>query len=249
MEIINKLLILLIVLIIIFCVIKIFTYNPSQNPSPSPSQISSQSPSPNLEQFIQLSSYPELQVLTDNIGEIKSELDNLISNGLWTNYGKIHHKDIFTNNNIDNVINELNKHTSKINIYSDTHSNTNSDTQLNPEWKIYSLIYNKQLIKENASQCPKTIKLIEQIPYVINAGFSCLEPGAITDYHSDDNKTFYRYQLPLIVPNGDTQFKLIDNIIPFEYGKPFIFDDCKKHQAWNKTNHIRIVLILDILRK
>jgi len=109
------------------------------------------------------------------------------------------------------------------------------------------LLFNKQPVSENL--CPKTIELLKSIPCIINAGFSCLEPNKRTDAHSDDNDIYYRYQLPLIVPKGNTGFKVNNTSINYELGKPFIFDDCMSHQAWNDTNEIRVVLICDIDRK
>ena len=88
--------------------------------------------------------------------------------------------------------------------------------------------------------------MLLNIPYVINAGFSCLEAGKSTDYHTDNNDEFYRVQFPLIIPNGNCKFKINNEII--DWSKPFIFDDNCLHQAWNITDKNRFVLILDILR-
>jgi hypothetical protein len=188
--------------------------------------------------FISLSTYPEMNILVENYSKILRELEYVLENSLWTRYDILHKKNIFQKSDNKTIQQELKNNISKIN------KNT---TQ--PEWKIYGLLLNKERIKEHTKICPFTTQLLESIPYVINAGFSCLEAGKITDYHSDDNINFYRYQLPLIVPYGDTKFRSIDEIIKYEPNKPFIFDDSKMHQAWNLTDKIRIVLIIDILKK
>jgi aspartyl/asparaginyl beta-hydroxylase (cupin superfamily) len=49
------------------------------------------------------------------------------------------------------------------------------------------------------TRCPKTAALVAKIPNVINAGFSCLEPGSTTGEHQDYNKVRQemRYLFPL----------------------------------------------------
>jgi len=169
---------------------------------------------------------------------ICEELKNIIKNGYWSNYDDLHGIDVFRNANLENVLIEMKKSESKINKKTD-----------NPKWKMFGLIFNKEIIKEHKKYCPKTIEILKSIPHISNAGFSCLEPNKATNVHSDDNDNFYRYQLPLIIPKGDTAFKVNDSIIQYKPNQPFIFDDCYLHQAWNYTNQIRIVLICDIDRK
>ena len=126
-------------------------------------------------------------------------------------------------------------------------SKINTETN-DPKWKVFGLIFNKNIIELNEKLCPQTTQLLKSIPDIINAGFSCLEPNKSTDSHSDDNKDFYRYQLPLIVPDGDTGFKSDNETINYKVNEPFIFNDSIIHQAWNNTNKIRVVLICDIIR-
>lgn len=188
-----------------------------------------------LEDFISLNNYTELNILNENFKVILEELNYILDNGLWSNYDDLHGKDIFRNKPIEFVLSEMKNSETKV------EKKTN-----NPKWKMFGLLFNKQSITENL--CPKTIQLLKSIPYVVNAGFSCLEPNKRTDLHSDDNDEFYRYQLPLIIPKGNTGFKVNNSIINYELSKPFIFDDCMSHQAWNETNEIRVVLICDIKR-
>lgn len=188
--------------------------------------------------FISLTNYPELNKLKENYTTILEELNYILKNKLWSNYDDLHRKDIFKNNDENTIIKELEKSKSKI------EEQTNE-----PKWKLYGLVLNKKVIEYNTIYCPKTVEILKSIPYVINAGFSCLEPNKSTDIHSDDNEMFYRYQLPIIIPKGDTGFKVNDCVIKYNANKPFIFDDNNLHQAWNKTDNIRIVLICDIIKK
>lgn len=191
-----------------------------------------------MENYISLEKYPELKILEDNYLVILEELNEILKNKLWTNYDELHKKDIFRKNDLKKIMLEMSKSESKV-----------EETTKQPKWKMFGLLFNKSPIELNSIHCPKTIELLKSIPYIFNAGFSCLEPNKSTDIHSDDNNIFYRYQLPLIVPEGNTGFKVNDSIINYKINEPFIFDDCKLHQAWNYTDKIRVVLICDINRK
>ncbi len=190
------------------------------------------------ENFVSLSKYPELDILKQNHKIILDELNYILENGLWSNYDDLHKKDIFKNNDINTIVNELSKSESKVNIKTE-----------NPQWKVFGLLFNSNALESNEKLCPNSVNLLKSIPCIINAGFSCLEPNKSTDVHSDDNEDLFRYQLPLIVPKGDTGFKVNDSIINYKINEPFIFDDCNDHQAWNYTDKIRVVLICDIKRK
>jgi hypothetical protein len=164
--------------------------------------------------IIKIHKYNDLKILEDNYEIILQELNYILDNGLWTNYDELHNKDIFKNNDFDEITKKLNKSKSKI-----------SKTTNKPKWKIFGLLFNKNTIEINEKLCPKTCKLLKNIPCIINAGFSCLEPNKTTEPHSDNNINFYRYQLPLIIPNGDTGFRINNEIIKYKINQPFIFND------------------------
>jgi aspartyl/asparaginyl beta-hydroxylase (cupin superfamily) len=184
--------------------------------------------------IIPFQNYPELNVLYINKQIIVNELLKVINSNRWTLYDNLHNKSIFKNNDINSVNQMMTRNYTKLN---------SSDI---PNWKLFGLVYNKQIFDNNDQLCPQTIKLLLNIPSVINAGFSCLEPGKVTDLHTDNNNDFYRVQFPLIIPEGNCGFKINNQI--FNWSKPFIFNDSCYHQAWNMSNSNRFVLILDILK-
>lgn len=184
--------------------------------------------------LINFNLYPELNEVISNTHIILNELNNVINIDKWIKYDDFHNKQIFHTN-----------HTNLHEIFKNSESSLNINN-ISPSWKLFGLIYNRQIYNSHDKYCPFTINMLLNIPYVINATFSCLEPGKITDYHSDNNTNYYRVQIPIIIPNGDCKFKLENNILDWSY--PFIFDDNCMHQVWNFTNNYRFVLILDILR-
>ena len=90
---------------------------------------------------------------------------------------------------------------------------------------------------------------IKEIPNIINAGFSCLEPNVETSLHKGHNNKIVRVHIPMIIPDGDTAIKIDNKIVKWHNNDYFIFDDTFYHQAWNRTNNNRIVLLIDVLKK
>ena len=102
-----------------------------------------------------LSKYPELEILKKNHKVIIEELNNILKNGYWSNYDDLHKKDIFINGDLNSVMEHLAKSESKI----------NTET-CNRKWKVFGLIFNKNIIELNEKSCPKTIQLLKSIPNI-----------------------------------------------------------------------------------
>ena len=68
--------------------------------------------------------------------------------------------------------------------------------------------------------------------------------------HRGSYKGVLRCHLGLIVPEPRTNVRMRvgDKMIYWEEGKCVIFDDTHKHEVWNETNGIRVVLLLDFCR-
>lgn len=134
-----------------------------------------------------------------------------------------------------------------------------------PSWRLFGLILNKQILP-NASLCPNTIKILQSCSSrILNAGFSVLEPKSYIGEHKDFNNKFYRLHIPLIIPkiNNTISNSFIEKAqseslcvlqVENDYriwkdNEYFIFDDTCLHNAWNNTSDIRIVLLIDLLKK
>lgn len=190
----------------------------------------------NKECLISLDKYKELKILENNKEIIINELKNIL-NKKWISYDSIHKDkyDYFSQVKEENVFKK----------FKSLETNLNYD-KLNPGWKTYVLIFNGK-ITSYSKGFENTMSILKKIPGVKHAGFSCFEPGAISDYHTDNNFDTYRYHLPLIIPKGDCKFKLLNKY--YTFNNPIIFDDSCKHQVWNNTKDNRIILIIDIYRK
>jgi hypothetical protein len=65
--------------------------------------------------------------------------------------------------------------------------------------------------------------------------------------HKGYSRMVLRCHLPLIVPDEDLcGLRVGDETRHWEEGELMIFDDSFEHEAWNKTNEKRVVLMFDI---
>jgi ornithine lipid ester-linked acyl 2-hydroxylase len=117
-------------------------------------------------------------------------------------------------------------------------------------WKSYFFFAFGHRIDESYKRCPETGKLLDSIPDLSLAFFSVLEPGMHIKAHRGGYKGVVRCHLGLIVPEPrtDVRMRVGDKMINWEEGKCVIFDDTHKHEVWNDTNGIRVVLLLDVCR-
>jgi len=117
-------------------------------------------------------------------------------------------------------------------------------------WKSYFFFVLGHRIDESYRRCPETGKLIDSIPGLSLAFFSILAPGMHIKAHHGSYKGVLRCHLGLIVPEPRTNVRMRvgDKMIYWEEGKCVIFDDTYKHEVWNDTDGIRVVLLFDFCR-
>lgn len=125
--------------------------------------------------------------------------------------------------------------------------------QGNPDWSAFYLVKQGEVQKANAAQCPETFAAIEALgeearpapaPSVL---FSLLKPGAAIPPHYGMLNTRLICHLPLIIPEG-CGFRVGNDTRAWEPGTLFAFDDTVEHEAWNRSDAPRYVLIFEIWR-
>ncbi len=105
---------------------------------------------------------------------------------------------------------------------------------------------NRQLIE----RCPRTAQVVASIPGAIipgrapNAFFSLLRPKTRIPPHTGVTNTRAIVHLPLIVPEG-CGFRVGGETRLWVEGQPLAFDDTIEHEAWNDSDSLRALLILD----
>lgn len=120
----------------------------------------------------------------------------------------------------------------------------------NNNWEVFGLFGwpDGDPIKNNCEMCPETTRLIkENINHNGTAGFSRLHPNSSISSHRGYFGPFLRMHVGLIVPDGDVGIKVGDDTYYWKNGEVIVFDDRITHEAWNKTNDDRIVLLVDFI--
>lgn len=96
-------------------------------------------------------------------------------------------------------------------------------------------------------------KYLEQMPHlkdlnVASIIVSVMEPGKVIEPHQGPYQGLIRYQLPLVVPDGDAYLHVDGKRIYWKEGQSLLFDESYTHGAVNKTKEKRIVLLIDLNR-
>ena len=117
------------------------------------------------------------------------------------------------------------------------------------DWSALYLHFNAHVM-DDAAQFPKTLEALKAAPLVNRAGvpletfFSRLQPGAHIPPHHGLTNSRLTVHLPLIVPEG-CEIRVGDTMHQWEEGKIVAFDDSFEHEAWNRGDSDRAVLIFE----
>jgi len=125
-----------------------------------------------------------------------------------------------------------------------------SELDNNRAWSALHLWKEGQRIEDACARAPKTAKIVEALPISGIPGrtptvfFSILQAGKHIPPHTGVSNTRAIIHLPLIVPEG-CAFRVGAETREWREGEAFAFDDTIEHEAWNKSDKDRAVLILD----
>lgn len=100
-------------------------------------------------------------------------------------------------------------------------------------------------------RCPKTAKLLDELPLLDIAGrgptvmFSTLKPHTRIPPHHGVTNIRAVVHLPLIVPPG-CRFRVGSETREWREGEAWAFDDTIEHEAWNDSDDTRVIMIIDV---
>lgn len=104
---------------------------------------------------------------------------------------------------------------------------------------------------DTANRCPRTSASIERLPLARVRGnapevmFSVLTPGTHLLPHRGVTNTRLVAHLPLIVPPG-CALNVAGEQHVWREGQAVVFDDTYEHEAWNRGEATRVILIADV---
>ncbi len=103
-------------------------------------------------------------------------------------------------------------------------------------------------MKRNSIHFPKTVELVKQIPGILHAGFSKIVPGTVIRPHKENYGKVLRCHLGLKVVEQTCGFMVAGKTKYWREGKCLYFDGNAYHEAWNRGDEERIVLLIDFDR-
>lgn len=111
-------------------------------------------------------------------------------------------------------------------------------------WSVFGLCALGKRINAASDRCPQTAKILAGIPNLTLAGFSRLAPHTHIQPHTGWAKNEFRLHLGLVVP-PKCQFRVGQETRHWQEGGCLIFEDTTEHEAWNDSDSVRAVLLLD----
>jgi len=119
------------------------------------------------------------------------------------------------------------------------------------DWSALHLWKDGRRDDEVCARVPITAAAVEALPLSDLPGrtptvfFSLLRPGTHLPAHTGVSNVRTIIHLPLIVPPG-CGFRVGGETRFWEAGRAWAFDDTIEHEAWNRSDRIRAILIFDV---
>ncbi|WP_109125188.1 aspartyl/asparaginyl beta-hydroxylase domain-containing protein [Dyella sp. C11] len=117
-------------------------------------------------------------------------------------------------------------------------------------WDGYFFYRHGVRFDEHHARCPRTSAVLDKVPLVRirdhapETLFSVLRPGTHILPHRGVTNTRLVTHLPLIVPS-DCAISVGGELHAWQEGRCVTFDDTFEHEAWNRSDSTRVVVILD----
>ena len=118
-------------------------------------------------------------------------------------------------------------------------------------WDGYYFYRHGRRNDTNASRCPRTLAAVDRLALARVPGhgpevlFSTLGPGTHLMPHHGVTNTRLVGHLPLIVP-PDCALRVAGEEHAWRVGEVVVFDDTYSHEAWNRSDELRVVMIFDL---
>ena len=129
----------------------------------------------------------------------------------------------------------------------------NNPLRDDPSWGAFYFWKNGAPVAANAERCPAVMAALAHAPMPVIEGrspmalWSLLKPGTHIQPHHGLLNTRLICHLPLIVPDG-CALRVGADERAWRKGEMLIFDDSIEHEAWNRGESTRIILLFEIWR-
>ena len=207
--------------------------------------------------WIDKAAYKEFENVYENRNIIVEELNKILDSNMWPIYNNY------------NSVKEL--------LLSDDYKPKKENKIYNvkePCWRLFFIMGKQEdgffYTKKHSRLLKTTIKLLKiSSSKIRGAVFSLFEPGYKIDLHRDNDGNkhvdHYRVHIPLIIPDNNNKhigntitindinnklciFQLENDYRLWKDDDWFILNPNYLHSAWNYTDKLRIILIIDIFK-
>jgi len=129
----------------------------------------------------------------------------------------------------------------------DAVSTWNDGTPHHGSWQSLVLRYGSAPVPRAERVAPITCSVINALPGIGEmAMLSIIGPGTHISAHCGLHNFRWTAHLGVVVPKGDCAFRVADETRPWIEQRCLLFDDSFEHEAWNRTEGQRAVLLFDL---
>jgi len=126
---------------------------------------------------------------------------------------------------------------------------TEISTSTEGNWNVFMLELLGRRPERNRARCPDTCAALQQVPGILQAFFSVLEPGKSVPLHDGPYIGYLRYHLGVRVPKDDPPLiRVAGREYVWKDGEGVMFDDSWPHEVVNRSREPRVVLVVDLPR-
>lgn len=122
------------------------------------------------------------------------------------------------------------------------------------DWRMFIMKAYGVPVAENLRRCPTLTALLDETPDVVSCVLSFLAPRKHIPAHRGPFRGILRFHLMLSMPladDGRPACELNIDGVPYRLadGETLLWDDTYRHEVWNRSDAVRIALLLDIWRR
>jgi len=122
------------------------------------------------------------------------------------------------------------------------------------DWRVFIMKAYGVTVQNNLRRCPTVAALLDEAPEVVSAILSFLAPGKHIPEHRGPFRGILRFHLMLSMPrDGNGVPACVMNIdgVPYRLGdgESLLWDDTYPHEVWNRSDQVRIALLLEVWRR
>lgn len=122
------------------------------------------------------------------------------------------------------------------------------------DWRMFVMKAYGVSVPDNLERAPTVAGLLASAPEVVSAVFSFLAPRKHIPRHRGPFRAILRFHLMLTMPldaQGKPACELVIDGVPhrLKEGESLLWDDTYAHEAFNRSDDVRIALLLDVWRR